>query len=356
MLKVFKDFFACKIVLAANHLYLENIQRLFWQQNCLSRKSSLSWKHSKTFLPAKLSSTQIIIMLKVFKDFFACKIVFDANHHYPENIQRLFRLQNWLRCKSSLSWKHSKTFSPAKVSSTQIIIILKRFKHFFACIIVFDANHHYPENIQRLFRLQYCLRCKSSLSWKHSTNFPLANCLGRKSSLSWKYSKTFSLANCLSRKSSLYWNYSKIFWLQNCLNRKSSLSWKHSKTFSPAKVSSTQIIIMLKVFKDFFACKIVLAANHLYLENIQRLFDCKSVLAANHQYPENIQRLFWLQKCLSRKSSLSWKHPETFLPAKLSSTQIIIMLKVFKDFFACKIVFDANHHYPENIQRLFRLQ
>ena len=150
-------------------------------------------------------------MLKVFKDFFACKIVFDANHHYPENIQRLFRLQKWLRCKSSLSWKHSKTFSPAKVSSTQIIIILKRFKHFFACNVVFDANHHYPENIQRLFRLQYCLRCKSSLSWKHSTIFPLANCLGRKSSLSWKYSKTFSLANCLSRKSSLSWKYSKTF-------------------------------------------------------------------------------------------------------------------------------------------------
>ena len=227
-----------------------------------------------------MSSTQIIIILKRFKDFFACNIVFDANHHYPENIQRFFRWQNCLRRKSLLS------------------IILKIFKTFLVCKIVLDANHQYPEIIQRFFRWQNCLRRKSSLSWKDSKTFSLANCLGRKSSLSWKYSKTFSLANCLSRKSSLSWNYSKIFWLQNCLNRKSSLSWKHSKTFSPAKVSSTQIIIMLKVFKDFFACKIVLAANHLYLENIQRLF--------------------WLQKCLSRKSSISWKYSKTFLTAKMS--------------------------------------
>ena len=155
---------------------------------------------------------------------------------------------------------------------------MKIFKDFFACKSVIAANHHYPGNIQRLFRLQKCLSRKSSLSWKHSKTFSLANCLGRKSSLSWNYSKTFLTAKCLSPKS--------------------SLSWKHSKTFSPAKVSSTQIIVMLKVFKDFFACKIVLAANHLYLENIQRLF--------------------WLQNCLSRKSSLSWKYSKTFLTAKLS--------------------------------------
>ena len=29
----------------------------------------------------------------MFKDFFACKIVLAANHQHPENIQRLFRLQ-----------------------------------------------------------------------------------------------------------------------------------------------------------------------------------------------------------------------------------------------------------------------
>ena len=133
------------------------------------------------------------------------------------------------------------------------------------------------------------------LSWKYSKTFCLQYCLRCKSSLSWKHSKTFSLANCLGRKSSLSWKYSQTFSLAICLSRKSSLSWNYSK-------------------------------------------------------------MFWLQNCLNRKSSLSWKHSKTFSPAKVSSTQIIIMLKVFKDFFACKIVFDAKHHYPENIQRLFRLQ
>ena len=125
------------------------------------------------------------------------------------------------------------------------------------------------------------------------------------------------------------------------------------KDFSLANLSQPQIIIFLKIFKDLFACKIVLAENHHYPGNIQRLFACKIVLDANHQYPEKIQRLFLLQNCLRRKSSLSWKNSKTFSPAKLSSTQIIIILKLFKDFFACKVAFDANHHYPEIIQRLF---
>ena len=171
MLKVFKDFFACKIVFDANHHHPENIQRLFHLQYCLRRKSSLSWKYSKIFSPAILSYPQIIIMLKVFKDFFACKNVFDANHHHPENIQRLFHLQYCLRRKSSLSWKYSKNFSPAKLSSTQIIIILKLCKIFLACKIVLDTNHHYAESIQRLFRLQNCLRRKSPSSWKYSKTF-----------------------------------------------------------------------------------------------------------------------------------------------------------------------------------------
>ena len=161
---------------------------------------------------------QIIFILKIFKDFFACKNVLDANHHYPENIQMFFRLQNCLRRKSSLSQKYSKTFSPARLSWPQIIIILKIFKIF-------------------------------------------------------------------SR-------------LQNCLSRKSSLSWKYSKTFSHAKMPYLQIIFILKIFKDFFACK--------------------SVLAQNHQYLGNIQRLFRLQKCLGEKSSLSRKNSKTFSPAKLS--------------------------------------
>ena len=157
ILKICKIFLACKIVLDTNHHYPEIIQRFFRWQNCLRRKSSLSWKYSKTFSPAKLSSTQVIFFLKIFKDFFACKIVFDANDHHPENIQRLFRLQYCLRRKSSLSWKYSNIFPPAKMSLTQITIILKLFKDFFACNIVLDANHRYPGNIQRLFLLQIVL-------------------------------------------------------------------------------------------------------------------------------------------------------------------------------------------------------
>ena len=236
-METLKNFFACKIVLAAKHHYPENIQRLF-----------------------------------------ACKVVLDANHHYPEFIRRLFRLQNCLRriswlswknsknfrlqnCvsrKSSLSWKDSKIFLVAKLSQPQIIIILKLFKDLFACKIVLAANHQNPGSIQRLFRLQNCLRRRSWLSWKYSKNFRL----------------------------------------QNCLSRKSSLSWKHWKTFSLANLSQPQIIIILKLFKDLFACKIVLPANHQNLGNIRRLFR--------------------LQNCLSRKSSLSWKHWKTFSLATLS--------------------------------------
>ena len=168
ILKICKFFLACKIVLDTNHHYPEIIQRFFRWQNCLRRKSSLSWKYSKTFSPAKLSSTQVIFFLKRFKDFFACKNVFDANDHHPEKIQRLFRLQYCLRRKSSFSWKYSKKFSPAKMSSTQITIILKSFKDFFASKIVLGANHHYPGKTQRLFRLQHCLRRKSSFSWKYA--------------------------------------------------------------------------------------------------------------------------------------------------------------------------------------------
>ena len=53
--KTMKDFFACKIVWAANHQNLGNIQRLFRLQKCLSRKLSISRKYLKTFPPAKLS-------------------------------------------------------------------------------------------------------------------------------------------------------------------------------------------------------------------------------------------------------------------------------------------------------------
>ena len=148
----------------------------------------------KDFFSCKLSWPQIIIILKICKIFLACKIVLDTNHHYPEIIQRFFRWQNCLRRKSSFSWKFSKTFSPAKLSSTQITIILKIFKDFFACNIVLDANHRYPGNIQRLFLLQIVLAANHHYPEKIRNFSLLQSCLRRKSSLCWNYSKIFSLA------------------------------------------------------------------------------------------------------------------------------------------------------------------
>ena len=388
---IFKDFFVGKIVLAANLHYPENIQRHFGLQNCLRRKSSLSWKYSKTVSPAKLSQIQIIIILKVFKDFFACKFVLCANHHYPENIQRLFCLQKSLTRKSSLSWKYSDFFA------CKIVLAAKhhypeKIRKFFACKIGLDANHHYPETIQRFIRLQNCLRRKPSLSWKYSKTFLLAKLSQPQIFLILKiFNDFFACKIVLTANHQNLGNIQRLFRRQNCLSRKSSLSWKYSKTFPPAKLSQPQIFIILKIFKDFFACKVVLNPTHHYPGNIQRLFRlqiclirksslswkysktfspaklsqpqifiilkifkdffaCKAVLNPTHHYPGNIQRLFRLQICLIRKSSLSWKYSKTFSPAKLSYLQILLILKIFKDPFARKIVFDATHHYPENIQ------
>ena len=169
---IFKDFFACKIILAAaNHRNPGKIQKPFGLQNCLSRKSSKSREYSKTFSPAELSQPQIIKILGLFKDFiackiilaaanhqnpgniqrffclenylsrksskswkysktFACKIVLAANRQYPGKFQRVFRLQNCLSCKSSVSCEYSETFSPANLSQPQIINILGIIKNF----------------------------------------------------------------------------------------------------------------------------------------------------------------------------------------------------------------------------------
>ena len=397
LLKKFKVFFDCKIVLGANHRYLGNIQRLFRLQNCLSRKSAISWQHSKIFPPAKLSQQQPINILKRFKDFFACKNILAVNYRYPGNIQRLFRvqnvlvathqnsqniqrffrLQNCLSRKSSISWKYSKTFSPAKLSQPQISDILATFKDFSACKIVLAATHQYSEKIQRLICLQKYLSRKLSISWKYSKTFSGAKCLSSNPSKFSKYSKILSPAElaqpqiidileifkdflaCKIVLAATHHNSEKVqklFRLQSCPRRKSSISWKYSKTFSLAKISQQQPINILKRFKDFFACKNILAVNYRYPGNIQRLFRVQNVLVATHQNSQNIQRFFRLQNWLSRKSSISWKYSKTFSPAKLSQQQPIIILKRFKNFFACKVVLAANHRYPGNIQRLFRLQ
>ena len=277
ILKIFKDSFACKFVLAAKHLSPGKIQRLFRLKSCPRRKSLISWKYSKTFSPVNLSQPQIIDILEMFKDFFGCKNVLVATHQNSQNIQMLFRLQNCLSCKTSISWKNSKTFSPAKLSSPQIIDILEMFKDFFACKIVLAATHQNSENIQKLFRLQNYFNRKSAISWKHSKIFPAAK---------------------LSQQQPI-----KIL--------------KRFKDFLPAKLFQPQIIDILEMFKDFIACKIVLAATH--------------------QYSENIQKLFRLQNCFSRKSAISWKHSKIFPAAKLSQQQPIKNLKRFKDFLPAKM-------------------
>ena len=177
ILEIFKNFFGCKNILVATNQNSKNIQKLFRLQNCLSRKSSISWRNSKTFSPAKFSSPQIFDILEFFKDLFAGKNFLAATHQYSEKIQRLFRLQNCLSRKSTISWKHSKTFSAAKMSQPQIIDLLEIFKDFFGCKFVLAANHLYPGNIRRLFRLQTCLSRKSSTSWNFSKIFRPQNCL-----------------------------------------------------------------------------------------------------------------------------------------------------------------------------------
>ena len=213
--KFSKIFLACRVVLAANHQNPGRIQRLFCLQNCLCRKSSVSRKYSKTFSPAELSQPRIIKIPNILKDLLACRFVLAPSHQNPENIrrlfrqqsclnrkssvfrnlQRLFRLQSCLSRKSSITGKYSKILLPAEFSQPQIINIPEKFKdfiscrsflaanyqypeilkEFFACRFVVAANHQYPENIQRLFRLQICRSRKSSVSRKYSKTFSPAD-------------------------------------------------------------------------------------------------------------------------------------------------------------------------------------
>ena len=337
ILETFEDFFACKIFVAANQRYPGNIQRFLRLQTCLSRKSSISWKYSKTFSPAKMSQPQTICILEIFKDFFGCKFVLAANHLSPGNIQRFFRLQNFRSRKSAISWKHSKISSPANLSQPQIIDILEIFKDFFACKNVLAANHLYPGNIQRLFRLQKCLSSNPSKFSKFSKTLPPAKLSQPQiSDILETFEDFFACKIFVAANQRYPGNIQRFLRLQTCLSRKSSISWKYSKTFSPAKMSYPQTICILEIFKDFFGCK--------------------NVLVATHQSSQNFQRLILLQNCLSRKSAISWKYSKIFPPANLSQQQPINILKIFKNFFACKSVVAANQRYPGNIQRFFRRQ
>ena len=320
-LEIVKDIFTGRDILVSNNQQHGNILMSFW--------------------PAELFQSQIIIIPKKFKDFFECGNLLDADQRHPETFQRLCHRQKNLRRKLSTTWKHSKPFSPAELSSTQVIKISKLFKDFFACRIVLAADQRYPETIQRHFHRQKYLSLKSSTTWKYSKTFHLQISLSRKSSTTWKYSKPFSPAK-------LSWPqiikipklFKDFFRLQNCLSRRSSKPRKYSKTFSPADLSWPQIINNLtrrksrlfspaesswpqiidtpKIFKDFFTCRTVLAASLQQHGNIQRPFTCRIHLATNYQQPGNIQSLFRLQNCLRRKSSISQNYSKSFSHAELS--------------------------------------
>ena len=306
-------------------------------QHSLGRKSSTTWKYSKTFSPAELSYLQIINNMEIFKSFPHAALSQPHIINNLEIVKDIFTGRDILVSNNQQHGNFQSSFWPAELFQPQIIIIPKKFKDFFECGNLLDADQRYPETFQRL-----CHRQKN---------------LSRKSSTIWKYSKTFHLQNSLSRKSSTTWKNSKPF-------SPAKLSWPQiikilklfKDLFSPAELSQPQIIETPKIFKDFFACRLHLAANHQQHGNIQRPFTCRIHLAANHQQPGKIQSLFHLQNCLGRKSSISRKHSQIFSPSELSWPQIIDIPKRLKDFFACRIVLAANQQQNGNSQRHFHRQ
>ena len=146
-LEIVNDIFTGRNISVSNYQQHGKIQSFFCLQNCLSRRSSVPRKSSNSFSPADKSESQIINNPKILKDFFACRVVLAADHQCPGNIQRFFRLQNSLRRRSQTNWKYSKTFSPADLSWPQVIDTPKIFKDFFACRIVLAANNQQHGNI-----------------------------------------------------------------------------------------------------------------------------------------------------------------------------------------------------------------
>ena len=92
-----------------SHLSLINILEKFKDFSITTRK------HSNTFPLAELSSPQIISARK-YSDFFACRIVLAANHQYPGNIQRLSGQQKQSTAATSSSNQQQQ--STAAISSS----------------------------------------------------------------------------------------------------------------------------------------------------------------------------------------------------------------------------------------------
>ena len=121
------------------------------------------WKYSETFHQQPENIQRLFINNpETFKDFFACKFVLAANHQQPENIQRLFRLQICLSRKSSTSRKYSKTSSPATCLSRRSSTI-RKYSKTIRLQLVLAANHQlHPGIIQRPFGQQQSTTATSS--------------------------------------------------------------------------------------------------------------------------------------------------------------------------------------------------
>ena len=113
-------------------------------------------------------------------------------------------------------------------------------------------------------------------------------------------------------------------------------------------MSYLQIIDFPEIFKDFFACKIVLASNRHYPGNSQRLFLVQKCLSRKSSISRFIQRLCRLQMCLRRQSSISRIYSVDFSTKNFSQLQVIIIPELFKDFFWLPIVSAANHQSHGN--------
>ena len=92
------------------HLPLINILEIF------KDFSSTTRKYSKTVHQQPENIQRLLINNpKIFKDFSSTTRKYSKTfHQQPENIQRPLRLQNCRSRRSSKSWKHSGTFRPAK--------------------------------------------------------------------------------------------------------------------------------------------------------------------------------------------------------------------------------------------------
>ena len=132
-LELFKDFLACKIVLAANHQHPKVFKDFFACKNVLAANHQHP-KIFKDFFACKIVLAANDQHPKIFKDFFACKIVLAANHQlYPGKIQ-----------KTSSQLKQQSR----RPCSDEHVVYLIRKKAFFSSLLRRPAGEWYGSTIQ----------------------------------------------------------------------------------------------------------------------------------------------------------------------------------------------------------------